>query len=253
MRVAFPTDEHHPFADEKAREVALKIVQDFDPELLVAGSDALDFYTISHFDKNPARVKMTLQTEIDTWKRAQREWIDAAPNAVVKFIQGNHEDRHRRLLWSNPSLSALDALQLPNLLELAAFNIEWEYSKGEAANQEIVLFDKLVIKHGKFVRSQSAYSAKAEVEFERYSLSSATGHTHRGGVYYTRTRQGIVQAAECFCLCSLEPEYVRFPDWQQGIMLINVDEDGVSFEPVPINSFRSRKRAVWRGKEYLSG
>ena len=33
MKIAFPTDEHFPFQDDQAREVAMMIVQDFDPDL----------------------------------------------------------------------------------------------------------------------------------------------------------------------------------------------------------------------------
>ena len=57
MKLAFVTDEHHPFQDDHARSVALKIVQDFDPDMVVCGSDGIDFYQVSHFDKNPERVK----------------------------------------------------------------------------------------------------------------------------------------------------------------------------------------------------
>src|SRR5687768_808440 len=94
MKIAFPTDEHFPFQNDKAREVALKIVQDFDPDEMPAGSDGLDFYKLSSFDRDPKRMSAyTLQEEIAMWQRAQLEWKSAAPRARRRYIMGNHEFR----------------------------------------------------------------------------------------------------------------------------------------------------------------
>ena len=68
IKIAFPTDEHFPFQNDRAREVALKIVQDFGPDVVPAGSDGLDFYKLSRFDRDPARMKAhSLQEEIQMW------------------------------------------------------------------------------------------------------------------------------------------------------------------------------------------
>src|SRR5688572_15824467 len=100
IKVAFPTDEHFPFQDNHAREVALRIVQDFDPDILPAGSDALDFYKLSRFDRDPSRMKeQSLQDEIRMWQVAQLEWRSAAPRAKRQFIMGNHEARWEKMLW----------------------------------------------------------------------------------------------------------------------------------------------------------
>src|SRR5690349_10633703 len=112
MKIAFPTDEHFPFQDNKAREVALKIVRDFNPDILPAGSDGLDFYKLSRFDRDPQRMKQTtMQSEIMMWQKAQREWNDAAPNARRPYIPGNHEERWNKTIWK------LDPF--PELLDLS--------------------------------------------------------------------------------------------------------------------------------------
>lgn len=252
MRVIFPTDEHYPFQDERARSVALKIAQDFDPELRIAGSDGIDFYSISKYDKNPARIKaFGLQNEIDLWKGGQLEWLSATPNAKVFFIKGNHEDRLRRWLWRNPDIADLDALQLPTLLDMNRLKIYWEKNKGESANLELNIYNKLLIKHGDIVRKFSAYSAKAELEAEHFSISVLTGHTHRGGTHYATTRRGAVVAQEGFCLCSLDPEYTTNPNWQQGIVLATVTPESLFMEPIPFYEAYGKKRAIWRDKEYV--
>jgi len=247
MRVAFPTDEHYPFQDERARSVALQIVQDFDPHVRIAGSDGMDFYSISKYSKNPARMKGTnLQNEINKWQAGQREWMDAAPNAHGYFLIGNHEDRLRRYIWNHPEISDLEVLKLQNILELFKFDIYWS----EAGSKELNLYNKVVLKHGSYVRKNSAYTAKAELEKEHYSISVVAGHTHRGGTVYATTRHGLVIGQEAFCLCTLNPEYMDNPNWQQGIVLIDVDRNHLSIEPIPIHTTSNKKTAVWRGKEY---
>lgn len=244
MRVIFPTDEHFPFQDDAARSVALQIGQDFNPDLRISGSDGVDFYRISKFDKNPDRFAMsTLQYEIDLWCEGQHEWLDATPNAMVRYIKGNHEDRLRKYIWSHPELSGLRALEIPNLLDFSALGIE-------KIEDEIEL-PGLLITHGDIVRKHSAYTAKAALENNFHAVSMMTGHTHRGGAHYITTRNGVVQSHECFCLCSLEPEYMQHPNWQQGIVLAEVTRTRLSIEPIPFFRHRGKVRAIWRGKEYI--
>lgn len=245
-RGVFVTDEHYPFQDEKARQIALKIVEEYAPDVLVCGSDGIDFYQLSTFDKNPDRVKLGLQAEIDGWKKGMKEWKTAAPKAKFQYILGNHEDRLRKYLCRHPELFGLDALELENLLDFAKFGIK------NTNYAELDFFGKLVVKHGDCIRKGAGSSTRAELDKERYAISVLTGHSHRGGSILVTTREGVMQGQEGFCLCDLNPEYVQHPDWQQGIVLFDVTKDGVNFEPVPIRSFRSRKQAIWRGKEYLS-
>jgi hypothetical protein len=248
LKIAFPTDEHYPFQDEKARCLALRIVSDFDPDLLIVGSDGIDFYAVSTYDKNPERIKSSLQDEIDAWVEGQKEWRDAAPKARRRFLPGNHEDRLRRYLWRHPEIASLKVLSLANLLGLESLRVEYE--AGESDRQEIVIEDRLVIKHGQYIRKGAGQSAMAELQAEHYSISTLTGHSHRGGSFFARTRAGLVQGHEGFCLCKLDPEYLVRPNWQQGILLAEVSETALSVEPIPFMDFRYRKRAVWRGKEY---
>lgn len=252
MRIAFPTDEHHPYQDSQAVGLAMKIVSDFDPDLLVVGSDGMDFYGLSHFDKNPNRMKSGLQKEIDSWKAGQRAWRDAAKRAARMYIKGNHEDRLRKHLWRHPELYGLNALTLQKLIGLDELGIFYDPEPTDEANTEINVNDLLVIRHGSYVKKLSAWSARAEAEKEFYAVSTLTGHTHRDGSFFVTTRRGIIQAQEGFCLCRLDPEYTQHPNWQQGIVLAEVNEDSVSFEPVLFQTFRSRKTARFRGKEYSS-
>ena len=232
--------------------MGLQIVRDFAPDIRISGSDAMDFYAISKFDHNPDRLKKGgLQREIDEWKKGEREWKDASPKAHIFFLVGNHEDRLRKYLWKNPGLYDLRVLALPSVLELEKQGIYWEKEKGELANLELVLHDRLVVKHGDLIRKYSAYTAKGELENEQYAISTLTGHSHRGGTHYATGRNGVVMAQEGFCLCSTKPEYIRgTPNWQQGIVLAEVTPNSLVMEPVPFYRCRGKVKATWRGKEY---
>jgi predicted phosphodiesterase len=251
MKGVFPTDEHFPFQDDRAREVAMQIVQDFQPDLLITLSDGIDFYNISAFDKNPTRVATNLQKEIDAWVKGQLEWSSAAPSAKKKAVLGNHEDRLRRYLWRHPEIASLDELKFESLLKFDKLGIEW--SGNDYGYDEILLHKRLLVKHGHLIRNKSAMSGYAELEKERFTTSVLTGHTHRGGVSYVSTRFGIQAAYEGFCLCKLDPEYTSNPNWQQGITLFEVNDNWLSVEPIPIHTnLFGKKLAIWRGKEYMA-
>ena len=223
----------------------MQITQDFNPDVRIAGSDGVDFYSLSSFDKNPDRIN-SLQLELDSWAATQRSWLDAAPDAKAYFLVGNHEDRLRRWLWRHPELSSLSCLSLENLFEFDKLKL----TMADHGGREVSFYDRLVITHGSIVRKHSCYTAKAELERYRYQVSVLSGHTHRGGRYYTTTREGIIQAVECFCLCSLAPEYVHIPDWQQGLVLAEVTEDILAIEMIPFHQKGGQMLAHWRGKEY---
>jgi len=252
-KVAFPTDEHYPFQDDNARHVALQIVRDFDPDLLICGSDGVDFYSISSFDKDPKR-SFNIQHEINCWQAGMREWISAAPNARKFYIPGNHEDRLRRYLWRHPEMSGLTVLSLHRLLELDFMGIEYEEAIiGENYGQSEVEVGPLVVKHGTVVRKHSAYTARGEMEKEFYSVPVLfTGHTHRGGTHMATTRSGIVRAYECFCLCDTNPAYVNKSNWQQGLVLATIYGTLVQVEAIPFIEVNGVKSAVWRDSVYTA-
>lgn len=247
-RLAFPTDEHAPYQDDNARSIALKIVADFDPTIVMSGSDALDFYALSKFDKDPNRLKGGIYKEIQIWKGMQKEWIDASPNAEFYFLLGNHERRYVRTLWQMPEFLGIDAFDLNEVLALSKQNIVWD-DEGQLST-ELQINEAVVVKHGSIVRKESAYTAKAELEKEKYSISVLTGHTHRGGHHYSTSRTGMKQSVEGYCLCDLNPSYIEHPNWQNGIVLAEINGNDISFETIAFHGVGKQMTARWRGKEY---
>jgi hypothetical protein len=245
-RVFWKTDEHVPFHDMRAIELAMKIAEDFKPHIIPAGSDGMDHYSISKYDKDPVRVKeYTLQSEIDMWHTIERGWNSVARGAHRPYIEGNHEDRRRRYLWSHPELFGLRALSPTNLYELDKLGIV-HYKEDE------FLVGDTLFHHGTRVSKYSAYTAKNELFELAHAVNSVTGHTHRGGWYLQKTLKGVVNSLEGFCLCDLNPSYVKRPNWQQGVIPVTVYDHGAVFEPVPFIHKNDRIFAYWRGKEYTN-
>jgi len=235
-------DIHIPFHDPFAWALFLNIVRVVKPTKINVLGDALDFYQLSTFDKDPKRIG-TLQNDLDQWFEMMRDLQRVAPSDCgYAFLPGNHEDRLRRHLMRNPELYGLRALELPSLMRLNELGIKYHESEIE------VISDLLLIKHGDVVRKDSAFSAKGELEKEKYAISTITGHTHRMGTYYARTRSRIVKAHENGCLCFLNPEYVKKPNWQQGLtMTTHFGGELFHVEDIPFFNSGERVKAIVLG------
>lgn len=239
-------DTHFPFADPAALKILYAIIRDLKPQLIVHHGDLVDAYAISRYDKDPAH-RTTLDKEIQLAAEHLATVAALAPKARRILLEGNHEDRLRRLLWNEAAGPLREVLALtkveerlnwPFLLDLAGSG--WEWKKKE------ILFGKMILKHGSVVRAHSAASAKAEQE--RYSKSGISGHTHRMGSFFVRDWNGTHGWWEHGCLCKTDPQYVEDPNWQQGLVVVtwSKQRDYFSVEPVAIN----KGRAVFRGKFY---
>ena len=249
-KIVFPTDEHHPFADWKALELAWKITKEFDPDVRIAGSDGVDFYSISSFNKDPNIFKLGgLQHELESWYTSQDCWREVTPNAEVYFLIGNHEARLQKYLWKNPELHGLDVLNLENIFSFKELGIKMAEHDGLEQN----FYNQLVVKHGSIVRKHAGYTARGELEKEMYNISTLSGHTHRGGQVMVTTRNGVKQGVEGFCLCDTNPNYLHKPNWQNGLVLATVDKDSVQFELIPFHKdSKGNMSAKWRGGNYGS-
>ena len=205
-------DLHIPYHDPFAWALFLEIVKVVKPTAININGDAIDFFQLSKWDKDPEQVKDgTLQENLDQWRHMIKEMQSAAPKKCkYKYLPGNHEGWLRRYLMRNPELYGIRALELTSLMSLDELGIEYQEEEIE------VIAGKLILKHGEVVRKESAFSVKGELERERYAISIIMNHVHRMGTFYVRTRNGLVKGHENGCLCQLNPKYMKFPNWQQG-------------------------------------
>src|SRR6185437_14840602 len=112
QRLFFLGDIHAPYEDKRSLGLALDVLEDFEPDVVVCVGDLVDCYSVSSFSKDPRRT-IDLKKEMDR-AGAILDKIQA-PRKI--FIEGNHEDRLRRYLTEKaPELVPFDN-DIPGLLK----------------------------------------------------------------------------------------------------------------------------------------
>ena len=227
LTIAFLTDTQNPYQDEKTMDLVERVLDEIEFQYLIYGGDVNDFYQISSFDKNPSRVD-NFQSDIDSTKVMFRRHHQRYTGVEKKLLEGNHEYRLQRFLWSNaPALSSLNCLTVPELFKLDEFNIEFiSYEQGLMVN------DTFLMLHGDIASIHSGYTAKRM--YEKHGGCGISGHCHRGGSFYKRDRFGTWGWWEGFCLCHLNPDWIKNPNWVQGFSLIHFLGKRFWVEQIPI-------------------
>jgi hypothetical protein len=252
MTAVIYTDSHFPNQHKPTLSIIRQITSELQPDVIVNQGDMLDCYTISTYDKNPHRLE-TLQDEVDQARIHLAEMRLASPKSRFVLLEGNHEDRLRRLLWrlEGPAKALLkltnfrEQLTWPALLGLDELGIEF-YPYASPYQPVADVLPKWLLSHGTTVRSQSAYTARAELD--RYGQSGSSGHTHRLGAHFQRNKVASTLWLECGCTCELDVEYGMFPAWQQGFVVLTFDRTTGAYSPELIPT--ANGIAMWRGKLY---
>lgn len=201
-------DTHGVFLDQRTWSSVLDFIRDFKPHQINLLGDIVDFYDISRFDKNPTR-RVVLAQEIEfTRDVILAELRRASPKSHIVWIEGNHENRLQRYLWSRaPELASLPGMDMRSLFRLPELRVQYRTANLEVGDVQLT--------HGHLVRKHSGQTAKALMD--EYGTSVIHNHTHRLGAIYKTDRSGNYVAFENGCLCSLTPEYIAgVPNWQQG-------------------------------------
>lgn len=230
------SDIHRPFECPIALGLAMSFIGRLRPTRVHLLGDICDFYSISRFDKDPAR-KETLWDEIQSVKEFLGQLREIAPDSQILYSEGNHENRLQRYLRSRaPELESLPALQLDSLLGLKEFEISWH------RQERPYKIGHLMFLHGTLVRKHAGYSARGH--FEKWGCTLIHGHVHRMGRYAVRVNGDSYGAWENPCLCDVDPCYDPCPNWQQGWSVICYGaNDRFSVEQVEV----IRGQYCWRG------
>lgn len=188
------------------------------PDGFIWNGDIIDNYTLSEFSKNPLD-KSDLLLEAAITKSYMNEISKVKSITTKQWIGGNHEDRIRRYIWNHSAKLQLDPQQtFENLFDVKRYGFTYH------PYGHVTALGSLDVTHGSIVRQHSAYSARAH--FDKRGGSVIIGHTHRLGQYYRSNSKGVHVAIENGCMCSLKPEWVQDPDWQQGFAVVHVGSKG---------------------------
>lgn len=233
-------DTHSPYQDNEVVEGVEHFLGEIKPDYLFYNGDLNDFYQVSDFSKDPARLAY-LQDDIDVTTSMFKRHRDLLPEAKLVFIEGTHENRWFKYLQDKaPAVSKLRGSSIPALYNLKGLGIEHAlFERGVLVNQTFLII------HGDIVSKHSGATAKAH--YEKNGGSGICNHTHRLGSFFHRSRFGTFGWWENGCLCQLNPDWVINPNWQQGFSVISFEDTGRFFvEQVPIID----GRFIYGGKLY---
>jgi predicted phosphodiesterase len=231
-----------PYHDKECLDLILKFGKNLHPDKLFILGDFIDMYSISKFDRNPARVT-NLQTEFVMGKDTLQRLVSEIKPAQVIFTEGNHEDRLRKFIWNNPVLDG--CIDIKEKLGINELGIEYfEYGKN------YVYKDKLIYTHGNKINKFSAYTAKNMLD--DLGMSVISGHTHKLGTHYRTDYSGAKIAVENGCLCQTELALEWFRkeviDWQKGISVIKWHDDRFNIHQICI----PKEKFIIYGKHYYT-
>lgn len=211
-------DIHIPFEYPNAVEAYLCWGASMKPDRVVFIGDVIDAYTISRFDKNPGR-KDSLQKEVN---KAQE--LLAATSVLfscpIHYMEGNHEDRLRKFLWSKaPHLADIRGLTIPELLCLEEWGIQWHDAL------DPLRIGGVTFMHANRIRKHAGMTALAISDEREQSI--VCGHSHRQGFAWRTSAAGTRFGCEVGCLCNPHKlDYVdSIPNWQFGGALVHVSPD----------------------------
>lgn len=265
-------NELHPTHDEAALSVALQIVSDVQPDVVVIIGDTIDLPELGRFRYSPPFAQTT-QASIDRLTIWLAEIRAAASDAEIVYLAGNHEERLPNYLMDNAMASFgikrgasppedWPVLSIPFLCRLEEVGVE--FFPGYPANV-YWLNDRLRVIHGVRVCSTGS-TVHRYLNDER--VSTIVGHIHRRewGERTRATRRGArtILAASPGCLCRVDGKVpstkagidlngvpmTSYEDWQQGLAVVRYQEGDGPFLYEPISIFDGW--AAWRDKEYTS-
>lgn len=262
--------ELEPTHDEAALSVALAVLRDAKPDVVVMVGDNLD---LPEFGKylTTAPFQQTSQASIDRASRLAFQLRDAAgPDCRIVWIAGNHEERLPRFIASNAAAAfglrrgdtpeSWPVLSVPYLCHFEETGIE--YLPGYPASAYWIN-DRLRVIHGDRVNSNGVTATKF---LAREKVSVLYGHIHRRE-WAEITREDhdgprTILAASPGCLARIDGAVPsvkggtdldgrpirRHEDWQQGLCVVDFEPGDGDFhlEMVPIREAKAR----WRGKDY---
>jgi len=234
-RVIIP-DTHGCYLDKPAANAFLEDLKNINPSEIVMLGDHLDcggFLAMHHTMCYVAETAYTFKDDV----AAANEFLDrvqeAAPNATIHMLQGNHERRIEKWIVTQVIRNQEDADYLSTLFSASKvlaleergihYYVENEFHHGLPIRGAIKLGD-CHFTHGV---STAKHAAAATVS--KFGGSIVYGHSHRADSFIIRTvKAGVIGAWSPGCLSQIQPYYgyTNLTDWSHGYGLQFAQKDG---------------------------
>ena len=217
-RILWMSDLHIPYHDPRAVNAVLEFARDWTPDLVVVGGDLYDFYGISRWEKSPARLRETIQLELDAGKPIVQA-IDSL-GADVDYILGNHEARLASLVGIHPALDGLRAFSWERLAELPT---TWRVLPDQAR----LRVGGLDFLHGNLKGRGGGAKHVAANMLGKLKRSFMCGHWHRKQSYIDPDGDGTPRGGwtNGWLGDVRQADYISCPDWANGAATVEMDPD----------------------------
>jgi UDP-2,3-diacylglucosamine pyrophosphatase LpxH len=221
-------DIHVPYHDAVALKVICKVIKTLAPDYLIVLGDSLDFYQLSKFDKDPLR-KTTVSSDVTEFRHVLHRLDGACPMKTEKvFLEGNHEHRLQKWIWSNATELGN---MIPSLESYCGFKgLGWRFFKyGKFYRLGPVLY-----MHG----DRCGMNVSMNM-IRKYGCSVVHGHDHGAAIRYFANAVDRMWAMNCGHLSDMNQQeylYGGVADWTTGFGLVEYSNDLTVAHPsfVPI-------------------
>lgn len=234
--VAF--DFHDEYTDPFTMKVFLDVIEERQPDYIAFGGDVVDFYELSHFSKDPARI-FTLQRQIDFVKEKIFAPVrSVCPNSQIDYLLGNHEYRLIKFLMTEgQAVASLKCLEFGNLMELDKYNINLVATHpldriDDETHRNFKIYEGIyLVTHGTSTSKNPAHR-----ELDKWRMSGCSGHVHHrqrvaqlASVVQSKvSAQGEMDWTSCGCMCKklAGKDYIQdIIRWQNGFNIVHLFPD----------------------------
>ena len=239
-------DIHIPFQDNLLIDLFYEFLKDEKPDYLILGGDIIDCFQLSSFRRIPLD-KVGFQDELGQAKKFFKKIRDIIPEAVIYYIEGNHEFRLRKYLIDQAKeLYFVPTLRLSYLLDCDKYKIIYVPCKRELNkfSHNYINFNGICIGHFDKVLKNAGYTAR--MLRDEIGISLIQTHIHRTGMSSRTFVDGVRIGWEIGCMCQ-NPTYQTLPDWQRGFGVLFTRGSNYMFYPIVIDDYQF---IAPNGKEY---
>lgn len=247
-------DQHAPEHDKVFHAKFLAWLRENQPSRMIVLGDLLENADISRWEDHDGQA--TAKESMEAGYYLLRDYIEAAPDMEITWLEGNHDERLEKYQRQNAPKTAKvtrvgetqPVMSIPHIMHLDELRVE--YVTGYPLSK-VILTERLAVIHGKIVKKGAGATALANLEKRGYSVVS--GHTHRAGVVFKTVldiddEPSTLLAAETGTMKEIKPEvFDEAPDHQNAFVTAVLWKDGqFHLEPAIYAGGNLR----WRDRRY---
>jgi len=237
-------DLHFGMEDDNTIQIFFETISQLKPEKIILNGDTMDMFALSKYPKDPRKI-INIEDEKDRYHKFLKVLHDITEDWDAEILEtnANHSGNSKEgRLWRYisqqiPSLAGMKRVQEVLSYENVFFP-QKDWCRIKLVDQ-VILPTNFIVQHGTVVRKHGGMSARGE--FEKVWASTLTNHTHRLGstpqrfpAIGNRDEQTFMNY-ENGCACTLNPDYIDLPNWQNGFSLIHYENNIIGVDQVVVH------------------